>query len=84
MKKTEIKENNEIIYNMYFSTKSVFSNNLMAEKPYHHLEDGTFRNPEGSPERDPNIKWSYKIFNEERKKLKLIFLKTMLFQEPRC
>ena len=47
----------------------------MAEKPYHHLENGTFRNPEGSPKRDPNIKWSYKIFNEERKKLKLIFLK---------
>ena len=51
------------------------SNNLMAEKPYHHLEDGTFRNPEGSPERDPNIKWSYKIFNEERKKIKINFPK---------
>ena len=35
----------------------------MAEKPYHHLPDGTFRNPEGSPKRDPNVKWSYKIFN---------------------
>ena len=34
----------------------------MDKKPYHHLPDGTFRNPEGSPERDPNIKWSYKIF----------------------
>ena len=43
----------------------------MKNKPYHHLEDGTFRNPEGSPERDPNIKWSYKIFNEERKKIKI-------------
>ena len=53
----------------------------MAEKPYHHLSDGTFRNPEGSPKRIKNIKWSYKIFNEERKKLKLIFQKIMLFQE---
>tara|TARA_Y100000996_G_scaffold46247_1_gene31910 strand:- start:327 stop:1211 length:885 start_codon:yes stop_codon:yes gene_type:complete len=43
----------------------------MKEKPYHHLPNGTFRNPEGSPERDSNIKWSYKIFNEERKKIKI-------------
>jgi hypothetical protein len=43
----------------------------MDKKPYHHLPDGTFRNPEGSPKRDPNIKWSYKIFNEERKKIKI-------------
>tara|TARA_X000000950_G_scaffold101627_1_gene128313 strand:- start:994 stop:2052 length:1059 start_codon:yes stop_codon:yes gene_type:complete len=47
-------------------------NNLviaLEKKPYHHLPDGTFRNPEGSPKRDPNIKWSYKIFNKEKKKL---------------
>ncbi len=41
----------------------------MEKKPYHHLPDGTFRNPEGSPKRDPNVKWSYKIFNKEKKKL---------------
>ena len=41
----------------------------MKKKPYHHLPDGTFRNPEGSPKRDPNVKWSYKIFNQEKKKL---------------
>ena len=41
----------------------------MEKKPYHHLPDGTFRNPEGSPERNSNFKWSFKIFNEERKKL---------------
>ncbi len=45
----------------------------MEKKPYHHLPDGTFRNPEGSPMRDPNVKWSYKIFNEERKKIKIEF-----------
>ena len=47
-------------------------NNLVTaleKKPYHHLPDGTFRNPEGSPKRDPNVKWSYKIFNKEKKKL---------------
>ena len=42
---------------------------IAMEKPYHHLPDGSFRNPEGSPKRDPNIKWSYKIFNQEKKKL---------------
>ena len=45
----------------------------MEKKPYHHLSDGTFRNPEGSPERDSNVKWSYKIFNAERKKIKIEF-----------
>ena len=47
----------------------------MENKPYHHLPDGTFRNPEGSPKRDNNIKWSYKIFNAERKKIKINFPK---------
>ena len=50
------------IFSMSTSEKNV---------PFHHLSDGTFRNPEGSPQRDPNIKWSYKIFNEERKKIKI-------------
>ena len=38
----------------------------MEKKPYHHLPDGTFRNPEGSPKPDPNVKWSFKIFNKEK------------------
>ncbi len=41
----------------------------MEKKPYHHLPDGTFRNPEGSPKRDENVKWSYKVFIKEKKKL---------------
>ena len=45
----------------------------MKDLPYHHLTDGTFRNPEGSPKRGDNIKWSYKIFNKEKKKLKIEF-----------
>ena len=45
----------------------------IEKKPYHHLPDGTFRNPEGSPKRDDNIKWSYKIFNAERKKIEINF-----------
>jgi N-acyl-phosphatidylethanolamine-hydrolysing phospholipase D len=45
--------------------------NSMEKKPFHHLPDGTFRNVEGSPKRDPNVKWSYKVFNAERKKIKI-------------
>ena len=43
----------------------------MKDTPYHHLADGTFRNPEGSPERDPNIKWSMSKWNKEKKKIKI-------------
>ncbi len=41
----------------------------MKRNLFHHLPNGTFRNPEGSPVRDLNVKWSYKIFNKEKKKL---------------
>ena len=59
------------LFSIYFLIISlIFSIKAMAEKPYHHLADGTFRKPEGSPKRDLNVKWSYKIFNEERKKNK--------------
>ena len=43
----------------------------MENKPYHHLADGTFRNPKGSPERSSSFTWSFKIFNEEKKKIKI-------------
>ena len=62
------------IFLVFFLIISYISNiNSMEKKPYHHLPDGTFRNVEGSPKRDPNIKWSYKIFNDERKKIKIEF-----------
>ena len=41
----------------------------MKDLPYHHLPDGTFRNPEGSPKRDNNFKWSFRVFNEKKKNL---------------
>ena len=38
------------LFSIYFLIINVIlSINVMAEKPYHHLADGTFRNPEGSP-----------------------------------
>ena len=33
------------------------------------MSDGSFRNPEGSPVRESSFNWSFKIFNEEKKKL---------------
>ena len=47
----------------------------MEKKPYHHLPDGTFRNPEGSPKRDQNIKWSFRVFNKEKKQIKIEYPK---------
>ena len=43
----------------------------MKDLPYHHLPDGSFRNPEGSPKRDPNFKWSMSKWNKEKKKIKI-------------
>ena len=41
----------------------------MENKPYHHLPDGTFRNPEGSPIRSEKVKFSYSQFIKEKKKI---------------
>ena len=43
----------------------------MEKKPFHHLPDGTFRNPEGSPQRDSSFNWSFKTFNKEKEKLNM-------------
>jgi N-acyl-phosphatidylethanolamine-hydrolysing phospholipase D len=50
----------------FYNSYSMSINN----KPYHHLPDGTFRNPEGSPRiEDYSFNWSYKVFNKEKKKI---------------
>ena len=41
----------------------------MEKRPYHHLPDGTFRNPEGSPVRANDVKFSYRTFIKEKKKI---------------
>ena len=43
------------------------------KKKYHHLTNGTFRNPEGSKVIDMNFNWSFKVFNQEKKKLDMTF-----------
>ena len=55
----------------------------MKRKPYHHSVDGTFRNPEGSPKADPNIRWSFKIFNKEKKKLDMIVPKEHIIEKKK-
>jgi N-acyl-phosphatidylethanolamine-hydrolysing phospholipase D len=60
-----------ILISLLFNQTSL----AMEKKPYHHLPDGTFRNPEGSPKRNNNVKFSYKIFNAERKKIEINFPK---------
>ena len=44
----------------------------IEKKPYHHLPDGTFRNPEGSPVRSKDVKFSYRQFTKEKKKIDLL------------
>jgi N-acyl-phosphatidylethanolamine-hydrolysing phospholipase D len=43
----------------------------MEKLPYHHLPDGTFRNPEGSPVRANDVKFSYRTFIQEKKKIEI-------------
>ena len=57
---------------LYFLILVIGLNNLtfaMEKRPYHHLSDGTFRNPEGSPVRSKDVKFSYKTFTKEKKKI---------------
>ena len=51
----------------------IYNSSLIAmeKKPYHHLSDGTFRNPEGSPVRSKDVKFSYRQFSKEKKKIDL-------------
>ena len=41
----------------------------MDKKLYHHLPDGTFRNPEGSPIRTGKAKFSYRQFIKLKNKI---------------
>ena len=62
----------KLIKILYFLIGIIFYNSTslaMTEKPFHHLPDGTFRNPEGSPIRSKDVKFSYKTFNKEKKKI---------------
>ena len=55
----------------------------VEKKLYHHLPDGTFRNPEGSPKIDPNVRWSFKVFNKEKKKLDMTVPKEHVIEKEK-
>jgi len=44
----------------------------MEKKPYHHLPEGTLRNPEGSPVRTSQEKFSYTQYIKLKKKNDMI------------
>jgi len=59
----------KFIFFLFILINYSHSLSAMETKPYHHLSDGTFRNPQGSPIRSASFNWSFKVFNEEKKKL---------------
>ena len=63
------------LFNLIFFFVLIFTYNCLSiemnKKPYHHLPDGTFRNPEGSPVRSKDVKFSYRQFTKEKKKIDL-------------
>ena len=56
----------------------------MKEKPYHHLSDGTFRNPKGSPVViSRSGKFSYRTFSKLRKNINLNFPKEHVVEKEK-
>ena len=53
------------------------------KKKYHHLANGTFRNPEGSKVIDMNFNWSFKVFNQEKKKLDMTFPESNIIKKEK-
>ena len=53
------------------------------KKKYHHLANGTFRNPEGSNVIDMNFNWSFKVFNQEKKKLDMTFPESNIIKKEK-
>ena len=56
----------------------------MEKKPYHHLPDGTFRNPEGSPVKVNDVRFSYRTFIKEKKKIDITFPKDHVVDKKNC
>ena len=53
------------------------------KKKYHHLANGTFQNPEGSKVIDMNFNWSFKVFNQEKKKLDMTFPESNIIKKEK-
>ena len=52
---------NKIFLFLLIALTYSFAGDTMEKKPYHHLSDGTFRNPEGSPIRDVKFKSTLRL-----------------------
>ena len=66
------------IYALIFFFNIFNTMSQAIEKPNHHIIDDkgntiSFRNPKGSPQRDSSFNWSFKVFNQEKKKLNMNF-----------
>ncbi len=53
------------------------------KKKNHHLANGIFRNPEGSKMIDMNFNWSFKVFNQEKKKLDMTFPESNIIKKEK-
>jgi len=71
-----------IFFFVLFYTLNCLSSE-MDQKPYHHLPDGTFRNPEGSPVRSENVKFSYSQFTKEKKKIDMTVPKDLVIEKSK-
>ena len=55
---------------LFFLTMPIFAESML-EKPYHHTDENTFRNPKGSPELSPDKKFSFFTFQKEKRKIEV-------------
>jgi len=55
---------------LLFLTVPIFAETTL-KKPYHHTDEGTFRNPKGSPRLSPDKKFSFFTFQKEKRKIKV-------------
>ena len=53
------------------------------KKKYHHLANGTFRNPEVSKMIDMNFNLSFKVFKQEKKKLDMTFPESNIIKKEK-
>ena len=55
---------------LLFLTVPIFAETKL-KKPYHHTDEGAFRNPKGSPRLSPDKKFSFFTFQKEKRKIKV-------------
>ena len=71
LKDYKIKRKKLVNFLIFLFSIIIYNSSVIAmeKKPYHHLPDGTFRNPEGSPVRTGPAKFSYAQFIKLKNKI---------------